>query len=129
MPRVRSDETKTHRVELGVWEREQVESLLAVGKISMFTKGVGIGIGVLVTGMSAWYTGKKLYGWGQELKEDIDNAVDKATGGLGAEVLFGRGTYVGPDGTEINNPLAGIPLLGSLFGSGIMIGQTFNPFD
>jgi len=125
MPRVRSDETKTHRVELGIWEREQMESLLAVGKVSMFTKGVGIGIGVLATGMAAWYSAKKLYGWGQEIKEDID----KATGGLGAEVLLGRGTYVGPDGSEVSNPFAGIPLLGSLFGSGIMIGQQFNPFD
>jgi len=129
MPRVRSDRTETVRVELGVYEREQLEKFLTVEKISRLTQGVGIGIGVLVTGMAAWYTGQTLYGWGQKVTEDLNAAVDAATGGLGAEVIMGRGTYVAPDGTEVNNFLAGVPILGSLFGSGIMIGQKFNPFD
>ena len=129
MPRTPSSKFETVRLEFGVKEREMLESTLFVQNTGKLVQGIGVGVGVLVTGMAAWYTGQKLYGWGQQVKEDIDAMVDAATNGLGAEVVMGRGTYVGPDGNEVSNPLAGIPILGSLFGSGIMIGQKYNPFD
>jgi hypothetical protein len=132
MPRVKSDTTETVRLELGLWEREQIEkvgTLFGLGAVGKSIGTIATGVGVLVAGMGAWYTGQKLYGWGQEVKDDIDAMVDTATAGLGSEVIFGRGTYELPDGKQISNPLAGIPVLGSLFGSGIMIGAKYNPFD
>jgi len=125
MPRRKPDEVTVHRVEMGDWEREQVESLLMAEKVSKLALGLGVGAGVGAAGLGAWFTLQKLHGW----KEDVANAFDAATKGLGAEVLFGKGTYTDAEGNEVKNPFAGIPVMGSLFGSGIMIGQSFNPFS
>ena len=124
MPRRRPDEVTVHRVEMGDWEREQVESLLMAEKVSKLALGLGIGAGVGAAGLATWFTLQKMHGW----KEDIADAFDRATNGLGAEVIFGKGTYTDAEGNEVKNPFAGIPLVGSLFGSGIMVGQAFNPF-
>ena len=107
MPRVRSDSTVTHRIELGVWEREQAEALLWVSKASLLTGFVGTGLGIGVAGMATWFTLRKLHGW----KDDL---------GLEdgwRELLVGRSVYEDAEGNEHQNPFAGIPILGSLYGS------------
>lgn len=124
MPRRRPDVVTTHRIELGDWEREQIGDAV---KYAALASGAGIlaaGAGVAVAGVGTWYTLRKMYGW----KDEVADAMDKATGGLGWEVLVGRGTYTDPDtGEEVQNPFAGIPVFGSLYGSGVMFNQRFNP--
>ena len=124
MPRRRPDEVTVHRFEMGDWEREQAEGLLTAAKVGLLGVGLGVGVGAGAAGLAGWFTLQKLHGW----KEDVANAFDAATNGLGAEVIFGKGTYTDAEGNEVKNPFAGIPVVGSLFGSGIMIGQAFNPF-
>jgi len=125
MPRRKPTEVIVQRIELGDWERDQLGDAV---KYAALASGAGIlaaGAGVAVAGVGTWFTLRKLYGW----KDDVADALDKVTNGLGAEVIFGKGTYTDADGNEVQNPFAGIPVVGSLFGSGIMIGQRFNPFS
>jgi len=73
MPRVRSDQTITYRIEAGLWEREQLEQLFTAGKISVLGSGIGIlalGIGGAAAGVGGFYALKKAYDFGQEIAED-----------------------------------------------------------
>ena len=124
MPRRKPDEVKVHRIELGDFERDKVADTFQMAALATGAGVLAAGAGVAVAGAGAWFTMRKLYGW----KDDVAEAFDKVTDGLGAEVIFGKGTYTDADGNEVQNPFAGIPVMGSLFGSGIMIGQRFNPF-
>jgi hypothetical protein len=125
MPRRRPDTVFTHRVELGDYEREKVGDAFQMAALATGAGVLAAGAGVAVAGVGAWFTLRKLYGW----KDDVADAFDKVTNGLGSEVIFGKGTYTDADGNEVQNPFAGIPIVGSLFGSGVMIGQQFNPFS
>jgi hypothetical protein len=91
MPRVRSDQTITYRIEGGVWEREQIEQLLMAGKIGILGSGAGIlalGIGGIAAGVGGFYALKEAYQFGQKIAEDmlgneaaniITNAYEKTT--------------------------------------------------
>ena len=124
MPRRKPDEVKVHRIELGDWERDKIGDTIQMAALATGAGALAAGAGVAVAGVGAWFTLRKMYGW----KDEVADAFDKATGGLGWEVIMGRGTYTDADGNEVQNAFAGIPVLGSLWGSGIMIGQAFNPF-
>lgn len=74
MPRVRSDQTITYRIEGGVWEREQIEQLLMAGKIGILGAGAGtlaLGIGSAAAGIAAFYALKEAYQFGSKLAEDV----------------------------------------------------------
>lgn len=123
MPRRKPTEVVVQRIELGDYEREKVGDAFQMAALATGAGALAAGAGIAVAGAGAWFTMRKLYGW----KDDVAEAFDKVTDGLGAEVIFGKGTYTDADGNEVQNPFAGIPVVGSLFGSGIMIGQRFNP--
>ena len=123
MPRRKPTEVIVQRIELGDYEREKVGDAFQMAALASGAGILAAGAGVAVAGVGTWFTLRKMYGW----KDEVADAFDKVTGGLGAEVIMGKGTYTDEDGNEVQNPFAGIPVLGSLFGSGIMIGQAFNP--
>ena len=123
MPRRKPTEVIVQRIELGDWERDQIGTAVQMSTLAAGAGVLAAGAGVAVAGVGAWFTMRKMYGW----KDEVADAFDKVTGGLGTEVIMGKGTYTDEDGNEVQNPFAGIPVLGSLFGSGIMIGQAFNP--
>jgi len=125
MPRRKPTEVIVQRIELGDWERDQLGDAVKYAALAAGAGTLAAGAGVAVAGVGTWFTLRKLYGW----KDDVADAFDKVTNGLGSEVIFGKGTYTDADGNEVQNPFAGIPVVGSLFGSGIMIGQRFNPFS
>jgi len=123
MPRRRPDAVNTHRVELGDWEREQIGDAVKYASLMAGAGTLAAGAGLAVAGVGAWFSLRQLYGW----KDEVAETFDRFTAGLGSEVIMGRGTYTDEDGNEVKNPFAGVPVIGSLFGSGIMIGQAFNP--
>ena len=56
-----------------------------------------------------------------DIKEMVNDGV--------LEPVLGKKTYTDPEtGKTYTNPFAGIPVIGSLFGSGINIGIATNPF-
>jgi len=125
MPRRRPDVVTTHRIELGDFERDKVADAFQMAALASGAGILAAGAGVAVAGVGTWFTLRKMYGW----KDEVAEALDKVTGGLGAEVIMGKGTYTDPEtGEEVQNPFAGVPLFGSLWGSGIMVNQRFNPF-
>lgn len=119
MPRRKPTEVVVQRIELGDWERDKIGDSIQMAALASGAGVLAAGAGIAVAGVGAWFTMKKLYGW----KDDVAEAFDKVTNGLGAEVIMGKGTYTDADGNEVQNPFAGIPILGSLYGSGVMIGQ------
>jgi hypothetical protein len=125
MPRRKPTEVIVQRIELGDWERDQIGTAVQMSALAAGAGALAAGAGVALAGVGTWFTLRKMYGW----KDDVAEAFDKVTNGLGAEVIFGKGTYTDADGNEVENPFAGIPVMGSLFGSGMMIGQRFNPFS
>jgi len=123
MPRRKPTEVVVNRFEMGDWERDKVETIMLASAIPAGAGIAAAGVGVAAAGLGAWFALQKRFAFKQEVAETLD----KVTKGLGSEVVFGRGTYTDEDGNEVQNPFAGIPVLGSLFGSGVMIGQAFNP--
>ena len=107
-------------------------------KVATSTGPLLIGGGVVVAGFALWFTLRELYGWGEKVAGDLDKWVNKDRQGFGTsdnpgptwtvkEAVLGKGTHHYPDGTEIYNPLAGVPVIGSLFSSGMNIGLKWNP--
>ena len=125
MPRRKPTEVIVQRIELGDWERDQIGTAVQMSALATGAGVLAAGAGVAAAGVGTWFTLRKMYGW----KDEVADAFDKVTNGLGSEVIFGKGTYTDADGNEVQNAFAGIPILGSLWGSGIMVGQAFNPFS
>ena len=122
----------THRIELGVHEREELDRIVTVASMPLLGASVGmagVGAAALMAATAAYFTLRKAYGWAEEVAEEFDGWVRKKSGGAGVkEAIVGRSKYEDADGQVFTNPFAGIPVVGSLFGSGINIGMAFNPF-
>jgi len=82
--------------------------------------------GVGVASYVGYKAAKAAWGWTEDIVDDIKGLVDDGK----LEPILGKKTYTdNKTGKTYNNPLAGVPVLGSLFGSGINIGMATNPFD
>jgi len=126
MPRAKSESYRTIRIEMGVREREMAEAALSLGAIPVYAVGLGVvaaGVGIGAAGIGVYWASKKLYGWGEEAAAEIQDWIDNV-GGVGVkEAVVGRAQYTDPTtGVTHNNPFAGVPVLGSLFGTGINLG-------
>ncbi|MDB2637282.1 hypothetical protein N9Y01_01945 [Candidatus Poseidonia alphae] len=113
------------RVEFNNKEREMLESLVVGQTVKNVVLPTALAVGV---GSAAYISYKALnaaYDWGQDIVDDMKDLVDKEK----LEPILGKKTYSDPEtGQTYNNPFAGIPVIGSLFGSGINIGIATNPF-
>lgn len=93
----------------------------ALGKVAV---PVVASAGIAVAGYIGYKAAKAAYGWTEDIVDDMKQIVrDKVV-----EPIVGADQYTNPKtGQTYKNPLAGWPVLGSLFGSGINIGiASFN---
>lgn len=131
MPKSKPDKVIVHRIELQEKERQALESWAggqAVKNIVVPTALVG---GVAAAAYISYKATKAAYDWGTDMIDEFKEQVNDINGtGVGVwEAVVGKKTYEGNDGKTYNNPFAGVPVIGSLFGSGINIGIATNPFD
>ena len=124
MPKAKPDQVITHRIELQGKERELLEMAIganAIGKVAVPVVGAGA---VAVAGYVGYKAAKAAFGWTEDIVDDMREIVREKV----MEPILGADQYTNPKtGQTFKNPLAGWPVLGSLFGSGINIGiATFN---
>ena len=124
--RQRANHIQVHRIELGLKERQYLETAGWVAGIS--TAGVAVAAlaaaaGIGLAGYGAYWASKKAFNWAEEAAAEAQAWYD-TVGGVGVtEAVVGRATYIDPTtGVTHKNPFAGVPILGSLFGSGINLG-------
>ena len=139
MPRRCPSEVITHRIELGTAERVQLKKLTKsyerdkwLENIPNALMGVGAvagGVGVIGVGYGLYKIAGGIWEWAGGIMEPLipdPSTIPAATheGGLSWQELFwGAPEYTNYDtGTTVKNPHYGVPLWGSLYGSGINIG-------
>jgi hypothetical protein len=124
MPKAKPDQVVVHRIELQGKERELLEMAVgahAVGKVALPVVGAGA---VAVAGYVGYKAAKAAFGWTEDILDDMREIVKEKV----MEPILGADQYTNPKtGQTFKNPLAGWPVLGSLFGSGINLGiASFN---
>lgn len=118
MPKAKPDQVVVHRIELQEKERDALEAYVAGQTVKNVVLPATLAVGVGVAGFIGYKAAKSAYNWGQDAFDDLKDLGDDVM-----ESVVGKKTYTNErDGTTYTNPLAGIPVLGSLFGSGINIG-------
>jgi hypothetical protein len=124
-PRARSTSYDTIRIEMGVKEREMMETyvfLNAIPKVGMAAAGLVGAIGLGLAGYGVYWGSKKVYGWADDAAQEIQDALDNAKS-IVVEGVVGKSQYTDPQTEQIyNNPFAGVPVLGGLFGYGMKVG-------
>jgi hypothetical protein len=125
LPKAKPTQVIVHRIELQEKERDMLETMAtaqAVKNIAMPAAVIG---GVGAAAYLGYKAGKAFFDWGGDIIDDMKDLVDKGK----LEPILGKKEYSDPEtGQTYKNPLAGVPVLGSLFGSGINIGIATNPF-
>ena len=125
MPRAKSTSYATTRIELGVKERDMLETWMlanAIPKVAIGVAGLVGAIGIGMAGYGLYWTTKKMYGWGEEAAEQMQQWYDKAESVV-VEGVVGKSKYTDPQTQETyTNPFAGVPVLGGLFGFGMKQG-------
>jgi hypothetical protein len=102
--------------------------------IGQTTKNLLIPVAVVAGVGTASYIGykaaKAAFGWGEDIVEGVQDLLNTEVGDANVpiiEAIVGKKEYTDKSGQTFKNPLAGIPVLGSLFGAGINIGIATNP--
>ena len=125
MPKAKPDQVVVHRIELQGKERELLEVMAMAQATKNIVMPVAVVGGVGAASYIGYKTAKALAGWTEDLVDDLKEMVDDGV----LEPVLGKKTYTDQEtGKTYKNPFAGIPVLGSLFGSGINIGIATNPF-
>lgn len=130
MPLRKPDSTVLHRISFSEKERDMIETLV----IGQTTKNLLIPVAVVAGVGTASYIGykaaKAAFGWGEDIVEGVQDLLNTEVGEANVpiiEAIVGKKEYTDKSGQTFKNPLAGIPVLGSLFGAGINIGIATNP--
>jgi len=119
MPKAKPDQVVVHRIELQEKERELLEAVAMGHAVKNVVVPTTLAVGVGVGGYVAYKAAKAAYGWTEDIVGDMKDLVRENV----MEPVLGKETYTNQKtGQTFKNPLAGIPVLGSLFGSGINIG-------
>lgn len=119
MPKAKPSQVIVHRIELQEREREMLEQLVIARTVRDVALPATVAAGVGVAGYIGYKAAKAAFGWAEDAVDDLREIVDEKI----MEPVLGKKEYTDPDdGKTYKNPLAGIPVLGSLFGSGINIG-------
>ena len=125
MPKAKPTQVIVHRIELQEKEREALDALIVGQTVKNVVMPTAVVVGVGSAAYISYKALKATYEWGQDMVDDIQDLVSSEK----FEPILGKKTYTDVEtGQTYNNPLAGIPVLGSLFGSGINIGIATNPF-
>lgn len=73
MPRAKSDQIVTHRIEMGKWEREQLTPVLRMGRIASSVGAVTAGAGMFLAAYGLWWFFDAGWGITKNIKEAADN--------------------------------------------------------
>lgn len=131
MPKAKPDQVIVHRIELQEKEREALDAYMVGQSVKNVVVPTAIVGGVGVLGYIGYKAAKSAFNWGEDMFDEFKQQVNDINGsGVGVwEAVVGKRTYEGRNGETYTNPFAGVPLVGSLFGSGINLGIAFSPFD
>ena len=131
MPKAKPSQVIVHRIELQEKERDMLESLVVTKSISNMLIPTAAIAGVGVAGYIGYKAANAFFDWGEDVVDGVKDLLNTEVGEANVpiiEAIVGKKTYTDSSGQTFTNPLAGIPLFGSLFGSGINIGMATNPF-
>jgi len=125
MPKAKPTQVIVHRIELQEKEREMLEAVAMAQTVKNIVVPAAVVGGVGVASYVGYKATKAAFGWTEDIVSDIKEMVNDGV----LEPVLGKKTYTDPEtGKTYTNPFAGIPVIGSLFGSGINIGIATNPF-
>ena len=127
MPKAKPDQVIVHRIELQEKEREALDAYMTGQTLKNVVVPSAIVGGVGVLGYIGYKAAKDAFNWGEDMFDEFKQQVNDINGsGVGAwEAVVGKKTYTDSEGNTYNNPFAGVPVIGSLFGSGINLGIAF----
>jgi len=131
MPKAKPSQVIVHRIELQEKERDMLESLVVTKSISNMLIPTAAIAGVGMAGYIGYKAANAFFDWGEDVVDGVKDLLNTEVGEANVpiiEAIVGKKTYTDSSGQTFTNPLAGIPLFGSLFGSGINIGMATNPF-
>ena len=125
MPKAKPTQVIVHRIELQEKERDLLEAVATAQTVKNIVMPAAVVGGVGAASYIGYKTAKALAGWTEDIVDDFKEMVNDGV----LEPVLGKKTYTDQEtGKTYKNPFAGIPVLGSLFGSGINIGIATNPF-
>jgi len=138
--RQRANHIQVHRIELGLKERKMFDEALAVQAIPnylMAFAGLAAAAGIGLAGYGAYWASKKAFGWAEEAAHEAEEWAQETWAGVSGQTdvepnkritfkeaaITGRAKYTNPEtGQVFTNPVAGVPFIGALFGTGMNIG-------
>ena len=131
MPISKPDSTVLHRISFSKKERDMIEVLLVGQTAKNIITPVAIATGVGAASYISYKAAKAAFGWAEDIPEKITELLNTEVGDANVpiiEAILGKPEYTDSSGQTFKNPVAGIPILGPLFGAGINIGIATNPF-
>ena len=125
MPKAKPSQVIVHRIELQEKERELLEAAVVARTVKDVVLPATLAVGVGSAAYIGYKAARAAYGWAEDIVDDVKDMVDDGV----LEPVLGKKTYTDQEtGKTYKNPFAGVPIIGSLFGSGINIGMATNPF-
>ena len=131
MPISKPDSTVLHRISFSKKERDMIEVFLVGQTAKNIITPVAIATGVGAASYISYKAAKAAFGWAEDIPEMITELLNTEVGDANVpiiEAILGKPEYTDSSGQTFKNPVAGIPILGPLFGAGINIGIATNPF-
>jgi len=131
VPKAKPTQVIVHRIELQSKERDMLESLVVTKSISNMLIPTAAIAGVGMAGYIGYKAANAFFDWGEDVVDGVKDLLNTEVGEANVpiiEAIVGKKEYTDSSGQTFKNPLAGIPVLGSLFGTGINIGMATNPF-
>jgi len=131
MPKAKPTQVIVHRIELQEKERDMLETLVVTKSISNMLIPTAAIAGVGVVGYVGYKAANAFFDWGEDVVDGVKDLLNTEVGEANVpiiEAILGKPEYTDSSGQTFKNPVAGIPILGPLFGAGINIGIATNPF-
>ena len=131
MPKAKPTQVIVHRIELQEKERDMLETLVVTKSISNMLIPTAAIAGVGVAGYIGYKAANAFFDWGEDVVDGVKDLLNTEVGKANVpiiEAILGKSEYTDSSGQTFKNPVAGIPILGPLFGAGINIGIATNPF-
>ena len=131
MPKAKPTQVIVHRIELQEKERDMLETLVVTKSISNMLIPTAAIAGVGVAGYIGYKAANAFFDWGEDVVDGVKDLLNTEVGEANVpiiEAILGKSEYTDSSGQTFKNPVAGIPILGPLFGAGINIGIATNPF-
>ena len=126
MPKRKPDQVVTHRIEFNEKERDMLQAVTISKTVNNLLIPVAVTARVGAAAYISYKAFKEITGWGEDIVDELQelintdvNFIEGAKPVPAIEAVVGKKQYMDTEGNVYKNPLAGVPLLGSLFGSAI----------